>query len=121
LTKYPHTWCSSWICDEGVARGALASRRSQVRIPAVAEFTFHSDLLSTARGGSMWALLVEFACLLCYPGNTLCSERLEPPGKAGIDAIKIPKILYFLFSFKIRISWFWGTDQEHNYAVIAGP
>jgi hypothetical protein len=24
-----------------------------------------------------------FACLLCYPGNTLCSQRLEPLGRAG--------------------------------------
>jgi hypothetical protein len=42
------------------------------------EFTFRSDLLLTARDGSACALLVEFACLLCYPGNTLCSQRLEP-------------------------------------------
>jgi hypothetical protein len=46
------------------------------------ELTFHSDLLLTARGSSTWAL-IEFACLLCYPGNTLCSQRLESPGRAG--------------------------------------
>jgi hypothetical protein len=46
------------------------------------KFTFRSDLLLTARGGSTWALLVEFACLPCYPGNTLCSRRLEPPERA---------------------------------------
>jgi hypothetical protein len=45
------------------------------------ELTFHSDLLLTARGGSTRAL-IEFACLPCYPGNTLCSQRLEPPRRA---------------------------------------
>jgi hypothetical protein len=46
------------------------------------ELTFRSYLLLTARGGSTRAL-IEFACLPCYPGNTLCSQRLEPPGRAG--------------------------------------
>jgi hypothetical protein len=41
------------------------------------KLTFRSDLLLTASGGSTWALN-EFACLSCYPGNTLCSQRLEP-------------------------------------------
>jgi hypothetical protein len=56
------------------------------------ELTFRSDLLLTARGGSTRAL-IEFACLPCYPGNTLCSERLERPGRAGVGAIQIPKLL----------------------------
>jgi hypothetical protein len=55
------------------------------------EFTFRSDLLLTARGGCTSALLVEFVCLPCYLGNTLCSQRLELPGRAGIGAIQIPK------------------------------
>jgi hypothetical protein len=59
------------------------------------EFTFRSDLLLTARGGCTCALLVEFACLPCYPGNTLCSQRREPPGRAGIGAIQIPNFFYF--------------------------
>jgi hypothetical protein len=46
------------------------------------KLTFRSDLLFTARGGSTWAL-IEFACLLCYSGNTLCSQCLEPPGRVG--------------------------------------
>jgi hypothetical protein len=46
------------------------------------QLTFRSDLLLTARGGSTW-VLIEYACLPCYPGNTLCSQRLEPPGRAG--------------------------------------
>jgi hypothetical protein len=46
------------------------------------DLTFRSDLLLTARGGSTWAL-IEFACLPCYPGITLCSQRLEPPERAG--------------------------------------
>jgi hypothetical protein len=46
------------------------------------ELTFRSDLLLTARGGSTLAL-IEFACLLCYSDNTLCSQRLELPVRAG--------------------------------------
>jgi hypothetical protein len=36
------------------------------------ELIFRFDLLLTARGGSTWAF-IEFACLLCYLGNTLLS------------------------------------------------
>jgi hypothetical protein len=46
------------------------------------ELTFRSHLLLTARNSSTRAL-IEFACLLCYPGNTLCSQHLEPPRRAG--------------------------------------
>jgi hypothetical protein len=49
------------------------------------ELTFRSDLLLTARCGSTWAL-IEFACLPCYLGNTLCSQRLEPPGRCYTNA-----------------------------------
>jgi hypothetical protein len=70
------------------------------------ELTFRYDLQLTARGDSMRALLVEFACLPCYPGNTLCSQRLEPPGRAGIGAIQIPKFIFcifFILVFKIAL------------------
>jgi hypothetical protein len=81
------------------------------------EFTFRSDLLLTARGGSTWALQVEFACLPCYPGNTLCSQRLEPLERAGIGAIQIP---IFIYLFKRQItpgnnlpaSVFWNIFSE---------
>jgi hypothetical protein len=63
------------------------------------EFTLRSDLLLTARGGSTWALLIEFACLPRYPGNTLCSQRLEPPGRAGISTTQIPKFIYSFIYF----------------------
>jgi hypothetical protein len=43
---------------------------------------FRSDLLLTARGSSTRALIVV-ACLLCYPGNTLCSQCIEPPTRVG--------------------------------------
>jgi hypothetical protein len=46
------------------------------------DFAFRSDLLLTVRGSSTWALIMD-ACLLCYPGNTLYSQRLEPPKRAG--------------------------------------
>jgi hypothetical protein len=35
----------------------------------------------------MWAPIVV-AYLLCYAGNTLCFERLEPPGRAGFVLYK---------------------------------
>jgi hypothetical protein len=66
------------------------------------EFTFRSDLLLTARGGCTWALLVEFAYLPCYPGNTLCSQRQEPPGRDGIGAIQTP-YLFFICILNWRV------------------
>jgi hypothetical protein len=70
------------------------------------EFTFRSDLLLIARGGCTWALLVECACLPCYPGNTLCSQRLEPPGRSGIGAIQIPNFFFkFCIMVKLRLPY----------------
>jgi hypothetical protein len=61
------------------------------------ELTFRSDMLLTARGGCTWAL-VEFACMPCYPGNTLLSApRVNRRGLVG--AIQIPKLLLLLFFF----------------------
>jgi hypothetical protein len=56
------------------------------------ELIFLSDLLLTVRGSSAW-VLIEFACLLCYPGNTLCSQLLESFGR-------YTNPLFFLFFFK---------------------
>jgi hypothetical protein len=47
------------------------------------ELTFRSDLLLTARCERSTWVLIDFACPPCYPGNTLFSQRLEPPGRAG--------------------------------------
>jgi hypothetical protein len=80
------------------------------------EVTFRSDLLLTARSGRTWALLVEIACLPCYPGNTLCSQRLEPAGRAGIGAMQIPKFiyLYFLFYKGCFDPWIPSTFLTHH-------
>jgi hypothetical protein len=51
------------------------------------ELTVRSDLLLTARSGSMWAL-IEFSSMPCYTGKTLCSQRLV----CRVSAIQIPKI-----------------------------
>jgi hypothetical protein len=48
-------------------------------------------LLLTARDGSTWAL-IEFACLPCYAGNTLCSQRLEA-------LYKSPNLFFMYFLF----------------------
>jgi hypothetical protein len=55
------------------------------------------DLLVTARGSSTWAL-IEFACLLCYPANTLCSQRLK---RRLVGAIQIPKfnVCFYFYLF----------------------
>jgi hypothetical protein len=42
----------------------------------------HTNKIKKKKSDSMWAL-IEFACLLCYLINTICSQRLEPPGRAG--------------------------------------
>jgi hypothetical protein len=106
-THFGGTWPSG-------QRGALASWRSQVRIPAVAvNLTFPSDLQLIA-----WAL-IEFACLPCYPGNTLCSQRLEPPRRAGQALYKSPNLHYlFIFIFVYRSTTFskqskrWRKDKS---------
>jgi hypothetical protein len=84
--------------------GTWASgRRSALSIPKIigsnpsggSEVTFRSDLLMTARGSSMRAL-IEFVCLLCYPGKTLLSApRATQKGWVGV--IQIPKYIYLFF------------------------
>jgi hypothetical protein len=56
--------------------------------------TFRSDLLLTARGGSTWAL-IEFACLPCYPGNTLLSAP-RAARKGWVGTKQIPPFFFFL-------------------------
>jgi hypothetical protein len=75
-----HVW--GWDLAEWSERWASIPKITSSKPSGGSELTFRSDLLLTARGSSTWALN-ELACLLCYPGNTLCSQRLEPPGKAG--------------------------------------
>jgi hypothetical protein len=60
------------------------------------ESTFRSDLLLTPRAGSTRAL-IEFACLPCYPGNTLSSWRLEPQA-----LYKSPRLFLFFFFIMIQ-------------------
>jgi hypothetical protein len=50
------------------------------------------DLLLTARGSSTFAPIVV-ACLLCYSGNTLCSQRIERPRRAGLGLYKSPNLI----------------------------
>jgi hypothetical protein len=104
-------------------KGVPASRWSRVRIPAVA-VNFRSDLLFIARGGSTWALLDEFACLPCYPGNTLCSQRLEPPGRAGLALYKSPNV--FIFSMvcitlqqNYENNSLWSSNDEKLFELPA--
>jgi hypothetical protein len=101
ITTY--TWCDEWIylsfvlfcflqslttklkgwdLVEWLERCASIPKITSSNLSSGGELTFCSDLLLTARGGSTWALF-EFACLPCYPGNTLCSQRVESPGRAG--------------------------------------
>jgi hypothetical protein len=91
------TWWG-WGLVEWLERCASVPMITSSNPSGGSEFIFRSDLLLTARGGCTRALLVEFACLPCYPGKTLWSQRLEPPGRAGIGAIQIPKCIFiFLF------------------------
>jgi hypothetical protein len=72
----------------------------------VSELTFRSELLLTAIGGSTRAL-IDFTCLPCYQGNTLCSQRLEPPGRAGnMRRYGNPQIyfVYFILTFWVAFS-----------------
>jgi hypothetical protein len=82
LQNMVHFWAFGWDLAEWLERCASIPKITGSNPSGGSEFTFHSYLLLTARGGSTWAL-IEFACLPCYPGNTLCSQRLEPPERAG--------------------------------------
>jgi hypothetical protein len=75
-----HLW--GWDLAERSERCAGIPKVAGSNLSGGNESTLRSDLLLTARGSSTWVLIVV-ACLLCYPGNTLCSERLELPGRAG--------------------------------------
>jgi hypothetical protein len=73
------------------------------------ELTLRSDLLLivllTARDRSLWQVI---ACLLCYPGNTLCSQRLEPLKKDWVVAIKpSPPHPLFFVSLPKQNNKFW--------------
>jgi hypothetical protein len=57
-------------------RCASIPKITQVQIPVVIALTFRSDVLLTATVSAHWVCLY-------YPGNTLCSQRLEPPVRAG--------------------------------------
>jgi hypothetical protein len=75
-----HTW--GWDLVEWSERCASIPKVTGSNPSGGSELTFCSDLLLTARGGCTRAL-IEFACPPCYPGNTLCSQSLEPPGGLG--------------------------------------
>jgi hypothetical protein len=72
-----------WDLAEWLERCASIPNVTGLNLSGGSESTFCSDWLLTARGGRTWAL-IEFASLLCYPGNTLCSQWLEPPGRAKL-------------------------------------
>jgi hypothetical protein len=97
--KSTNTCTKGWDLVEWLERCASIPMITSSNPSGGSEFTFRSDLLLTARGGSTWALLVEFACLPCYPGNTLCSQHLEPPGRAGISAIQIPQFFFYFYFY----------------------
>jgi hypothetical protein len=75
---YTPCLCSGWDLVEWLERCASIPMITSTNPSSGSELTFRSDLLLTARGGSTRVLLVEFVSLPCYPGNTLCSQRLEP-------------------------------------------
>jgi hypothetical protein len=82
------TYCrervSGWDLAEWSERRASSPKIASLNHSSGSELTLRSDLLLTAKGSSMQAL-IKFAYLLCYPGNTLCSQRLEPPGRVGTN------------------------------------
>jgi hypothetical protein len=67
-----------WDLAEWLERCASIPKITGSNPSGGSELTFRFDLLLTAIGA-----LIEFACLSCYPGNTLCSQRLGPSGRAG--------------------------------------
>jgi hypothetical protein len=67
------------------------------------ELTFRYGLLLIARGSSTWAL-IEFACRLCYPGNTLLWVH-RAARKGWVGTIQIPQYIFFMSSWAIFMYW----------------
>jgi hypothetical protein len=88
-----------WDLVEWLERCASIPQITSSNPNSGSELTFRSDLLLTARGGCTWAL-IEFACLPCYPGNTLCSQRLEP---GWVGATRIPKFIFFFLNLSLTV------------------
>jgi hypothetical protein len=82
-----------WDLAEWLERCASIPKITESNASGGSELTFRSDLLLTVIGGSTWAL-IEFACLLCYPGNTLLSAP-RAARKGWVCAIQIPKFIMF--------------------------
>jgi hypothetical protein len=57
------------------------------------ESTFRSDLLLIVRCSNTQVPIVV-AGLLCYPADTLCSQCLEPPGRARKALYKSPNLFF---------------------------
>jgi hypothetical protein len=112
--RWFETRIMGWDLVEWLERCASIPMITTSNPSSGSEFTFRSDLVLTARGGSTWALLVEFACLPCYPGNTLCFQRLEPPGRVGIGALQNPK--FILFYFILYGEGIWPNGQSGGLA-----
>jgi hypothetical protein len=72
-------------------RGASIPKITGLNPSGGSELNFRSNLLLTARGSSTRAL-IEFACLPCYPGNTLLSAP-RAARKGWVGAIQIPKLI----------------------------
>jgi hypothetical protein len=86
----------TWSSDK---KGAPASRWSRVRIPAMAVNLLSVLICWTARGGWTWALLVEFAFLPCYQGNTLLSA-IRVARKGWDRRYTNPQIYLFFISIQ---------------------
>jgi hypothetical protein len=73
-----------WNLAERSERCASVPKVADSNPSGGSESTFRSDLLLTAKGTSSTRAPIVIACLLCYPSNTLCFQRLEPLGRAAI-------------------------------------
>jgi hypothetical protein len=104
-----HTLLPEWDLAERSERCASFPKVTGSNPSGGSESTFRSDLLLTARGSRTCAPIVV-ACLLCYPGNTLCSQRLEPPERARYSRLYTnPQIYFFmlLFTSTKLCDWLW--------------
>jgi hypothetical protein len=76
-----------WDLAEWLDRCASIPKITGSNSSGGSELTFRSDLLLTARGIPSSARVVRERSLILHvcrvnPGNTLCNQRLEPPGGA---------------------------------------
>jgi hypothetical protein len=93
LTQHlqPFTQCASDESCLSHQRGAVEWRKLQVQAPMVTVSRFFNLILLLIARDSSTRVPIVVDCLLCCPGNTLCSQRPRATWWGWVGAIEIHK------------------------------